>query len=79
MVCSRAERVFVLEHYFASKYSAALHTAFNSAYTNSEVTNKPTIRQIVIEFGTKSNDPGGRFSSRMRWTLLASVGLLCKL
>jgi hypothetical protein len=38
MVYLRAERVFVLEHYFASKSFAALREAFNNA--EKEVPNK---------------------------------------
>jgi hypothetical protein len=32
MVYSRAERVFILEHYFASKSFAAVREAFSNAY-----------------------------------------------
>jgi hypothetical protein len=32
MVHSRAERVFILEHYFASKSFAAVHETFSNAY-----------------------------------------------
>jgi hypothetical protein len=31
MVCSRVERVFILEHYFASKSFAAVHEEFSNA------------------------------------------------
>jgi hypothetical protein len=40
MVYSRAERVFILEHYFASKSFAAVPEAFNNAYPDKEVPNK---------------------------------------
>jgi hypothetical protein len=40
MVYSRAERVFVLEHFFMSKSFAAIREAINSAFPDKEVQNK---------------------------------------
>jgi hypothetical protein len=40
MMYSRAERVFILEHYFASKSLAAVREAFSNAYSDKEVPNK---------------------------------------
>jgi hypothetical protein len=40
MMYSRAERVFILEHYFASKSFAAVREAFRNAYSDKEVPNK---------------------------------------
>jgi hypothetical protein len=37
MVYSRAERVFILEHYFASKSFAAVREEFRNAYRDKEV------------------------------------------
>jgi hypothetical protein len=42
MVYSRAERVFILEHYFASKSSVDVREAFSNAYRDKEVPNKTT-------------------------------------
>jgi hypothetical protein len=43
MVYSRAERVFILEHYFASRSFASVCVAFSNAYLDKEVPNKTTI------------------------------------
>jgi hypothetical protein len=50
MVYSRAERVFVLEHYFASKSFGAVREAFSNAYPDKEVTNKTTMHRLVTKF-----------------------------
>jgi hypothetical protein len=50
MVYSLAERVFILEHYFVSKSSAAVREAFSNMYPDKEVPNKTTIHRLVIEF-----------------------------
>jgi hypothetical protein len=50
MVCSRAERVFVLEHNFASKSFAAVCETFSNAYPDKEVPNKTTIHRLVKKF-----------------------------
>jgi hypothetical protein len=41
-VYSRAARAFILEHYFATKLSAAVREAFSNAYRD-KVPNKTTI------------------------------------
>jgi hypothetical protein len=41
--------VFVLEHYLASKSSAAVREAFSNAYPDEEVPNK-TIHKVVTKF-----------------------------
>jgi hypothetical protein len=40
MLYLRAERVFILEHYFASKSFAAVREAFSNAYPDKDVPNK---------------------------------------
>jgi hypothetical protein len=54
MVYSRAERVFIIEHHFASKSFAAVREAFSNAYPDKEVPNKTTVYRLV----TKFRDPG---------------------
>jgi hypothetical protein len=50
MVYSRAECVFILEHYyFASKSFAAVGEAFGNAYSDKEVRNT-TIHRLVTQF-----------------------------
>jgi hypothetical protein len=49
MVYSRAERVLILEHYFASQSFSAVREAFSNAYPDKEVPNK-TIRRLVTKF-----------------------------
>jgi hypothetical protein len=53
MVYSRAERVFILEHYFASKSFAAVREAFSNAYPDKEVPNKTIVHRLVTKFGTQ--------------------------
>jgi hypothetical protein len=55
MVYSRAERVFILEHYFASKSFAAVREAFRNAYPDKEVPNKATIHRLVTKFRDTGN------------------------
>jgi hypothetical protein len=50
MVYSQAERVFILEHYFASKSSAAVREAFGNAHPDKEVPNKTAIHRLVTTF-----------------------------
>jgi hypothetical protein len=50
MVYSRAERVFILEHYFSSTSFAAVREAFSNAYPDKEVPNKTTIHRLVATF-----------------------------
>jgi rRNA maturation protein Rpf1 len=50
MVYSRAERVFILEHYFASKSFPAVREAFSSAYPDKDVPNMTTIHRLVTKF-----------------------------
>jgi hypothetical protein len=55
MVYSRAEHVFILEHYFASKSFTAVREAFSYAYPYKEVPNKTTVQRLVTKFrGTES-------------------------
>jgi hypothetical protein len=44
------KRMFILEHYFAPKSSAAVREAFSNAYPDKEVPNK-TIHRLVTNFG----------------------------
>jgi hypothetical protein len=46
MVYSRAECVFILEHYFTSQSFAAVYEAFSNAYADKEVPNKTTIQLV---------------------------------
>jgi hypothetical protein len=50
MVYSRAERMFILEHYFASKSFAAVREAFINAYSDRKVPYKITIHRLVTKF-----------------------------
>jgi hypothetical protein len=50
MVYSRAERVFIFEHYFASESSATVREAFSNAYPDIELPNKTTVHRLVITF-----------------------------
>jgi hypothetical protein len=43
MVYWQAERVFILEHHFASESAAALREAFSNAHPDLEVSNKTPI------------------------------------
>jgi hypothetical protein len=54
-VHSRAERVFILEHYFASKSFAAVCEAFSNAYSDKEVPNKTTLHRLVTTFRDTGN------------------------
>jgi hypothetical protein len=55
MVYTRAERVFILEHYFASKSFVAVREAFSNAYPDKEVPNDTIIHRRVTTFlGTGS-------------------------
>jgi hypothetical protein len=49
-VYSLAERVFILEHYFASKSFSAVREAFSAAYPDKEVPNKTTIHRLATKF-----------------------------
>jgi hypothetical protein len=46
---SRAERAFVLEHYFAWKSFAAVLEACGNAYPNKKVPSKATIHRVVTK------------------------------
>jgi hypothetical protein len=54
MVYSRAERVFILEHYFASKSFTAVRKAFSNVCSDKEIPNKTTVHRLV----TKCRDTG---------------------
>jgi hypothetical protein len=72
MAYSRSERVFILEHYFASKSSAAVREAFISAYPDKKVSNKTTVHRLVTRF----RDTGSVCVSSIRWWISA-VKMLC--
>jgi hypothetical protein len=66
-VYSRAERVFILEHYFASKSFAAVREEFSNAYPDKEAPNMTTIHRLET-----------KLSSRMWWTFTTpAVKLFC--
>jgi hypothetical protein len=46
MVKSRAERLFILEHYFAWKSFVAVSKTFSNAYPDKEVNNTPTGKNL---------------------------------
>jgi hypothetical protein len=50
MVYSRAEHVFILENYFASKSFAAVREAFSNGYPDKELPNTTTIHRLVKKF-----------------------------
>jgi hypothetical protein len=50
MAYSRAERVFILQQYLASKLFAVVRETFSNAYTDKEVRNKTTIHLLVTKF-----------------------------
>jgi hypothetical protein len=66
MVYSRAERVLILERYFASKSFAAVREAFSNEYPDKEVPNKKTIHRLVTTFW----DAGSVGVSLRRWWAL---------
>jgi hypothetical protein len=57
MVYSRAESVFVLEHYFSSKSFAIVRETFvvSNAYPYKEVPNKTTVHKLVTKFRDKGS------------------------
>jgi hypothetical protein len=50
MVYSRAERVFILEHYFGSKSFAAVREASSNAYLDKQEPNKTKVHRLVTKF-----------------------------
>jgi hypothetical protein len=50
MVCSLAERVFILEHYFVPKSFAAVREAFSNAYPDKEVPKQTAVHWVVTKF-----------------------------
>jgi hypothetical protein len=54
-VYSRAERVFILEHYFALKSFVAAREAFSKDYPDKEAPNETRIRRMVTKFREKGN------------------------
>jgi hypothetical protein len=50
MVYSRAEHLFILEHYFATKSCVAVREAFSNECPEKEVPNKTTIHRLVTTF-----------------------------
>jgi hypothetical protein len=72
MVHSQAERMIILEHYFASKSSSVVREIFINAFPDKEVMNKTTIQRRV----TKVRDTSSTcVSSRRSWTF--TVKLFC--
>jgi hypothetical protein len=47
---SRTKRLFIPEHYSASKSFAAVREAFSNAYPDKKVLNKETIHRLVTKF-----------------------------
>jgi hypothetical protein len=50
MLYSRAERVFILEHYFTFKSFVAVRQVFSNAYPDKEVPNKTAKHGLVTKF-----------------------------
>jgi hypothetical protein len=50
MVYSREERVFILEHSFASKSFVSVRESFGDAYPDKEVPNETTVHRLVTKF-----------------------------
>jgi hypothetical protein len=63
MVYSRAERLSILEHYFASKSFAAVCEAFSNAYRDKKVVNMTTICRLITKFRMNAclREGGGHF------------------
>jgi hypothetical protein len=55
MVYSRAERVFILEHYLASKSFVAVREAFTNAYRKTKVPNKTAVQRLVVKFRNRGS------------------------
>jgi hypothetical protein len=55
MVHLRAERVFILEYYFASTSFAVSSEAFSTAYPDKEAPNKIIIHLLVAKFQDTGN------------------------
>jgi hypothetical protein len=53
MVYSRAERVFILENYFALKLLSAVHEVFSNAYPDKNAPCKITIQKTGKYFETQ--------------------------
>jgi hypothetical protein len=70
MVHSRAERVFILEHWFTSKLFSAVLEAFSNVYPDKEVPNKTTIHRLVTTFRETGSVC---VSSRSWWTSAAKL------
>jgi hypothetical protein len=67
---SQAERVFIFEHYFASKSFTAVREAFSNAYSDKEVPNK-TMNQLVTKFW----DTGRVCVSWRRWMTFSASAI----
>jgi hypothetical protein len=63
MVYSQAERLFILEHYVASKSFAAVREALSNAYPDKEVPYKTTVHRVVTKFRVDAflREGGGYF------------------
>jgi hypothetical protein len=73
MVYSQAERVFILENYFASKSFAPVREAFSNVYPGKGIPNKTTVHRLVTKFW---DTVSVCVSSRMCCT--SAVKLFCK-
>jgi hypothetical protein len=75
MVCSWAECVFILEHYFATESFGTVHEAFSNMYPDKKVPNKTTIHRLV----TKSWDAGSVCDRKhaWHWTVFTVETLQC--
>jgi hypothetical protein len=76
MVYSRAECVFIPEHYFGTKSFAALRQAFSNAFPDNRMPNKSTGHGLV----KKIRDTGSFSDEKHVWhrTVLADVKMVCE-
>jgi hypothetical protein len=72
-VYSRAERVFILEHYSSSKSFAVVREAFSNAYPDKEVPNKTTVHRLVTKFRDTGSVCCGKCSSSVKTAEIMAV------
>jgi hypothetical protein len=78
MMHSREERVFILEHYDASKSFAAVQEAFSNVYPNKEVPNKTTVHRLVTRFRNKEEFVRDKFSWSHKTAAVTAVLILTR-
>jgi hypothetical protein len=76
MVYSRAEHVFIQEHYITSELFTAVRDAFRNAYNDNRVPNKTTIHRLVTKFRDRRSVYDRKHVRRRR--VLTGDQLFCK-